>query len=107
MRLAILGIIIIIIGFILLFNYEQDHSSNIKDLDHLKEITPRVFPKSLDPALDGNLVYIQGIANTKEILSDELFGIQIKGISLRRKVEMYQIIEIKELKNGQVEHKTK
>lgn len=44
----------------------------------------------IDPANEGRLVHVVGMASTGETLSDPDFGVAANAIHLRRKVEMYQ-----------------
>lgn len=43
-----------------------------------------------DPALNGQVVHASGKADTKDILRDELFGVEANAISMRRTAEYYQ-----------------
>ena len=46
-----------------------------------------------DPNLEGKLIHATGFANTDDILTDPIFGIQSKAIKLEREVEFYQYVE--------------
>jgi hypothetical protein len=45
------------------------------------------------PSFDGKLVHAAGFADTKDVLRDGAFGVEVTAISLRRCVEYYQWIE--------------
>ena len=48
---------------------------------------------AVDAALDGKLIYASAFADTKETLTDELYGVSEKALLLNRKVEYYQYKE--------------
>jgi hypothetical protein len=45
---------------------------------------------AIDPANEGKLVHLSGLAETSDVLRDETFGVAVNAIHLQRKVEMYQ-----------------
>ena len=44
----------------------------------------------LDPSLEGKVIHATSKADTRDVLSDSLFGVQANAISLRREAEYYQ-----------------
>ena len=48
---------------------------------------------NIDQELNGKLVHMSGKADTKDVLTDDQFGVSATAISLERQVEMYQWIE--------------
>ena len=48
---------------------------------------------AIDQEMNGKLVHMSGKADTKDVLTDDTFGISVTAIHLQRSVEMYQWIE--------------
>ena len=48
---------------------------------------------AIDQEMNGKLVHMSGKADTKDVLTDDTFGISATAIHLQRNVEMYQWIE--------------
>ena len=44
----------------------------------------------VDPGMDGRLVHVSGKADTKDVLSDEEFGVSATAIALTRTVETHK-----------------
>ncbi|MGN0853605.1 MAG: TMEM43 family protein [Kiritimatiellia bacterium] len=47
----------------------------------------------IDAAMEGKLVHMSGLADTKDELADDDFGVKVTAIGLIREVEMYQWVE--------------
>ena len=45
---------------------------------------------AVDPANEGRLVHLSGLAETFDVLRDSTFGVAVRAVHLQRKVEMYQ-----------------
>ena len=45
---------------------------------------------AVDPANEGGLVHLSGLAETFDVLHDDTFGVAVNAIHLERKAEMYQ-----------------
>ena len=44
----------------------------------------------IDPALEGKVIHATGRADTRDVLRDPIFGVEVNAISLRREAEYYQ-----------------
>lgn len=87
---VVVGLIIFIIGFPLLFWNEGNY---IKSKKALQEGAGAVVSLSIDkvePGYQGKLVHLTGTATTGAKLADPVFGITINAIKLKRIVKMYQ-----------------
>ena len=89
------GIIIFLVAFPVLFSNE---GCAVKKERAFLEAEGAVVSLATDALSgdDGELVHLSGEATADETLRDEEFGIEIQGIRLVRKVEMYQWKENKE-----------
>lgn len=91
---VLFGILMFLAGFPVLFWNEGNTVKTRKALDEgqgacvVAESNAKV-----DADLDGKLVHMSGVADTKDVLTDAAFGIQTTAIKLSRKVEMFQWIE--------------
>ena len=87
----IVGFILFIASFILLFWNEGNSVKVAKALEEGRGITVEVQDISkIDPANEGKLVHMCGDATTQDVLKDAEFGIEHNGMLLRRKVQYYQ-----------------
>ena len=84
------GLIIFLIAFPLLFWNEGRAVKRYKTLKEGGGVVVSVPTDRPDPANNGKLVHITGLAQTKEILSDPLFGVSKNAVKLKRTVKMYQ-----------------
>ena len=90
----IVGIILFIVSFPLLFWNEGNSVKVAKALEEGRGVTVEVPDISkIDPANEGKLVHMCGDATTQDVLKDAEFGISHNGIMLRRKVQYYQWVE--------------
>jgi len=88
------GFVMFIIGTITLFWNEGSFVKTQKSLQEAEGILVRVADVSeVDPALNGKLIHASAFADTKETLTDGLFGVNETAISISRKVEYYQYEE--------------
>jgi len=88
------GFLMFIAGTILLFWNEGNFVKTKKSIQEAeKEVVLVSDVSSVDPALNGKLIHATAFANTDEVLTDGLFGISEKAISIHRKVEYYQYKE--------------
>lgn len=92
---VIAGILLFIISFPVLFINEGCAVRTAKSLDEGLAIVVSVPADRVDPANQGKLVHVTGEAVPQEQLRDDMFGLRVKGISLARKVEIYQWTEEK------------
>ncbi len=87
---VLLGLLCIVAGIVLLFWNEGRTVEQRKALNEGAAGVRSIQPDIVDPANQGALVHLTGMATTTETLTDPDFGIQIQAVRLRRNVEMYQ-----------------
>ena len=88
---VLFGLILFVIGFPVLFTNEGNYVKTAKALDEGEGACIAVeSPDAIDPEMNGKLVHMSGRADTKDVLSDDTFGVSATAIRLSRKVEMYQ-----------------
>ena len=90
---VLLGIVLFIISFPLLWWNEGRAVHTAKGLQEAGGSVASVSADKVDPALDKKLVHLTAKATTDETLSDPEFSVSLPAIKLQRKVEMYQWIE--------------
>lgn len=95
---VLIGIVLFLVSFVVLFWNEGRAVSEVQGLKKGKELTVSVKSDKVDPDYEGKLVHLTGQATTKEIISDPLFGLKDNVLKLQRKVEMYQWKEEKKSK---------
>ena len=90
----LVGIAMFIIGTVLLFWNEGRFVKTQKALQEAEGATTSVGDvSSVDPALNGKLIHASAFADTKDVLTDGMFGVSAVAIALDRKVEYYQYEE--------------
>ena len=90
----IVGIILFIVSFPLLFWNEGNSVKVAKALEEGRGITVEVADiNKIDSANDGKLVHMTGDATTQDVLKDTEFGIEYNGMMLYRHVEFFQWVE--------------
>jgi len=88
------GFVMFIVGTILLFWNEGNFVKTKKALQEAESVLVEANNVSaVDPALNGKLIHASAFADTKEVLTDGLFGVSETAISISRKVEYYQYEE--------------
>lgn len=95
---AIFGVVIVILAFPLLF---WNEGRAVERYNSLKEGAGAVISVSadrVDPANEGQLVHLTGLATTNETLLDAEFDVSAQALKLQRDVEMYQWKENKDTK---------
>lgn len=91
---VIFGFALFIVGFPVLFWNEGNSVKTAKAIDEGEGACIAVESNDkVDAENEGKLVHMSGKADTKDILSDGVFGISAMAINLKRTVEMYQWIE--------------
>lgn len=91
---VLFGLGLFIAGFPVLFWNEGNSVKTAKALDEGEGACISVESNAkVDPEMEGRLVHMTGKADTKDVLSDDVFGVSATAIRLSRKVEMYQWIE--------------
>ncbi|MBN8531400.1 MAG: TMEM43 family protein [Alphaproteobacteria bacterium] len=87
---VILGIALFIGAFPVIFWNEGRSVERIRTLDEGRGLVHAISSDKVDPANEGRLVHFSGIATTRDILQDAIFGVQENALKLRRNVEMFQ-----------------
>ncbi len=99
MKGVLIGLGLFVLGFPLLFWNEGNTVKTRKALEEGEGACVAVESNAkVDPANEGKLVHMTGRADTKDVLSDEAFGVSANAIRLERKVEMYQWKEEKHVR---------
>ena len=94
LRGVLIGLALFVAGFPLLFWNEGNYVKTAKALDEGEGACVAVESNAaVDPEMNGKLVHMSGRADTKDVLTDEAFGVSATAIKLSREVEMYQWIE--------------
>ena len=90
----IFGIALFIFGFPVLFWNEGNSVKTAKAIDEGEGACVSLESNAaVDPDMNGKLVHLTGRADTKDVLSDDVFGVSATAIRLAREVEMYQWVE--------------
>lgn len=87
---VLVGLALILAGIVLLFWNEGRTVDRRKALNEGAATVRSISPQSVDPANQGALVHLTGLATTTQTLVDPDFGVQVQAIRLHRDVEMYQ-----------------
>jgi hypothetical protein len=94
----VFGVIITIAAIPLLFWNEGRAVRRYKALKEGAGVVISVTEDKVDPANEGKLIHITGLATTEEVLKDGEFGISSNAIKLKRVSQMYLWKEKKESK---------
>lgn len=84
----------VVAGAVVLLFWNEGRA--VKNANQLKEGAEKVVgvpSDKLDAQNDGKLVHVNGLADTKDTLSDPVFGISEVALKLERKVEIFQWVE--------------
>lgn len=92
---VLFGLLFILIGFVLLFWNEGRAVKTAKALEEGQGVVVSIRSHEVDPSKDGKLVHLSGYIETDQTIQDPVFGVQVEGLVLKRKVEMYQWVESK------------
>lgn len=91
---AFVGILIglaLIVGAIVLIFWNEKHSLHMaQSLEQTQKVLIPVPNAPINPQNNLKVVYVSGMATTKDNLVDSLLGVTVNAINLDRKVEMYQ-----------------
>lgn len=93
------GLMLIPISMVVLFWNEGRAVQTAKSLAEGRAAVVDATPESVNPANDGKLVHVTGMATTDEVLKDPQFLVSAKALKLRRIVKMYQWKENVETKS--------
>jgi hypothetical protein len=95
---VLFGVVLFLVSFPLLW---WNEGRAVQTTKSLKEGASAVVSVTkLDPANEGKLVHVSGQATTEEWLADPDLGVNIAGLRLSRRVEMYQWYEKSESKEN-------
>ena len=86
----IVGIILFLISFVLLFWNEGEAVKQAKALAEGASKVLEISAESVEPASEGRLIHISGLATTKQVLRDPIFLVEENVLKLIRKTEMFQ-----------------
>ncbi len=86
----IVGIILFLGAFPLIFWNEGHSVARIKTLNEGRSSVIALSSDAIDPAHNGALIHLSGKATTTDTVADPLFGVQETALKLKRTVEMYQ-----------------
>jgi hypothetical protein len=91
----LLGIVLIVIAFPVLFWNEGRAVTRARDLTQGEKTCVTIDAAKTDKANDGKLVYISADAKASEAVEDDLTKVSASALCLKRQVEMYQWKESK------------
>lgn len=94
----LIGIVLLSAGIVLIFWNEKHSLHTAQSLEQAQKILVSIPSAPVNPKNNLKVVYVNGIATTKDTLSDPQFGVSVVAISLKRSVEMYQWKESVETK---------
>ena len=90
----LLGLALFILAFPLLFWNEGRTVKTMRALDEGEgACVPLESVATVDAEMEGKLVHAIGKAETKDVLTDDQFGLSVNAIRLERTVEMFQWVE--------------
>ena len=92
----VIGLLLFVASFPLLFWNEGRAVRRHQDLEAGARAVVAASAERVDPAHEGALVHLTGLATTGETLADPNFGIAANAIHLQRETEMYQWVESSE-----------
>ena len=92
---VLVGLLLFVVAFPVLFWNEGRAVRRARSLEKGEKVVVALPAPKVDPANEGKLVHVSGMATTEETLADLLFGVSEKAIKLIRKVSMYQWEESK------------
>lgn len=95
---VLFGFVLFVAGLFLLFTNEGRAVRTAKSLAQGSGEVVSVAAGAVDAGMEGRLVHVSGPVETDEVLLDPLFGVERKGLRLRRGVEMYAWVERSESK---------
>lgn len=90
------GLVVLVVAAVLQFWNEGRTVARDQLLAEVRAQVLETRGAAPDPANDGRLVHVSGIATAEAPVQDETFGVERQALSLRREVEMYQWRERKE-----------
>ncbi|MBV8391775.1 MAG: TMEM43 family protein [Alphaproteobacteria bacterium] len=89
----LIGLVLVVASCVVLFWNEGRAVTTARSLTEGSGVVRSVSATAIDPANDGNLVYVSAMLTAGGPASDPEFGIKASGVRLRRTVEMFQWTE--------------
>lgn len=90
----ITGFVLFIVGTVVLFWNEGNFVKTKKAIDEGQSVVVPVSDvNSVNPELNGKFIHASALADTRDTLTDDLFGVKELAVALDRKVEYYQWVE--------------
>lgn len=89
----VVGVLAVLGALLLLLANERRATSRDRILDEGERIVAPAPSSPIQPALEGRLIHVSGLASTDETLQDAELGVAERALRLRRRVEMYQWTE--------------
>lgn len=96
----IVGLVLLAAAFVLLWLNEGYAVRTARSLAQGAGEVASVEADRVNPANEGRLVHVAGLATTTETVADPLFNVSANAIRLERKVEMYQWKETSSTRSG-------
>ena len=90
---VVFGLVLILAMVVILFWNEGRAVQTARSLAEGAGLVASVSSSTIDPANEGKLIHVTGAVTTTGPVSDLKFGVSAPGLSLVRKVEMYQWVE--------------
>ena len=85
------GIVLVVVGTVLLYWNEGRTVKTGGAINEARSVAVKVDDISrIDPALAGKVIYATGRADTRDVLTDPIFGASATAIDISRRVEYYQ-----------------
>ena len=103
---AMLGGVLSIASFPTLFLNEGRAVKTARSLQEGAASVVSVDSDQVDSTCEGKFVHLSGEARTDEMLTDDVFGVEVNAIRLTRSVEMYQWKELEEKVTRKVDGKS-
>jgi hypothetical protein len=91
----LIGCVLGLVGLVLCYWNEERAISAHRSFDEGASGVVHTMSERVDPALEGKIVHLSGVAGSDEVLRDDLFGVTQRALRLMRHVEMYQWEETK------------
>lgn len=86
----VIGLILIIAAIVLLFWNERNALHTAQSLEQAQKVLVSVPNTPINPQNNLKVVYLNGLANTEDVLEDSVLDLKVNAINLSRHVKMYQ-----------------
>jgi hypothetical protein len=98
----LIGCLLALVGLVLCYWNEERAITAHRSFDEGASGVMHTLSERVDPALEGKIVHVSGLAGSDEVLRDDLFGVTHRALRLVRHVEMYQWEETKKPDSNEV-----